>query len=63
MGHPGFNIKVRKVNNGYTIHRSVFQRGGGEEHDDHVATRDSVETYLHEMIRREVDALKEQEWA
>jgi len=58
MAHPGFNLKVRKVNNGYTIHTSVI-RGGEEAHDDHVVMEDSVETYISEIIRQEIDALKD----
>lgn len=58
MAHPGFNLKVRKVNNGYTIHISVL-RDGEEDHDDHVVMEDSVETYVSEIIRREIDSLKD----
>lgn len=38
MNYPGFNLKVRKVANGYTVHRiSTSGDLTPEEHDDHVA--------------------------
>ncbi len=39
MSHPGFNLKVRKVANGYTVHRTNIPGGKvADAHDDHVAT-------------------------
>lgn len=56
MSYPGFNIKVRQVSNGYTVHRTTVPGGkAAEDHDDHVATDlEGLRTLLDEIVADEL---------
>jgi hypothetical protein len=58
MANPGFNIKVRIVENGYTVHVSNIGSDGRESHQDFIADEKAVENLLGDTIRRLLKQLK-----
>ena len=50
MSNPGFNIKVREVENGCTIHLTAIDAQGVERHKDYIAsTQEDVQKALQEI--------------
>ena len=67
MANKGFNLKVREVENGFTIHVTrVGDRSGGtrpdgssgEEHFDYIAEGTEIKTKLGTICDDEVDELR-----
>lgn len=62
MANKGFNLKVREVENGFTIHVTrVGDRPdgtGGEEHFDYIAESTEIKTALGTICDEEVDELR-----
>ena len=60
MSARGFNIKVRQVANGYTVHRTTIPGGNvPEDHDDHVAMDvPGLRFLLSTMVHQEIECLE-----
>jgi hypothetical protein len=60
MANPGFNIKVRVVENGVTIHATSVHGAGNETHKDYVAAdMQSVLDIINKFANERLDELLE----
>ena len=59
MSNPGFNIKVRALRNGFTIHRTRIDQAGEEDHEDYICDPNEIKTFLGGLIDTAVDVAKE----
>ena len=59
MSNPGFNLKVRAVANGFTVHRTTVPGGKAPEtHDDHVAmSAEDIRDLLRCLVSDELERL------
>jgi hypothetical protein len=59
MANKGFNLKVREVENGFTIHVTrVSGEDGKEKHFDFIAESTEIKTKLGTICDDEVDELR-----
>ena len=58
MSNPGFNIKVRAVSNGFTVHHTHID-GKNEYHKDFICTEDEIKEFLEGLVDRSIDAALE----
>jgi len=58
MANKGFNLKVRQVENGFTIHVTRVSEGTKEKHYDFIAEASEIKTKLGSICNNEVDEIK-----
>jgi hypothetical protein len=59
MSNQGFNLKVRRVENGYTIHLTEVPEAGGVHKDFVAQSRHAVKETLEHIVAEQLDSLLE----